>query len=274
MALRAAPQPVQPPPPADYPRSAPRSPAPALTQTPPFHLAPPRLSGSQLGHLSTAPPQMPLFDWASFPASQRSSRHLLAVADGSGVAPASCGLWRALIGWCGSAPPRLGRGRCRAGRGSAPPSPWAPATTSTTICSKVRVSRAAAVATRRSRPEPAGRAGPGRPPRPWCAGRPCGPPAWSGAGERRESRQGLPAPPRAGPRGLCASSWAAASPGGDRSRGGQRAGRGPGLRPAVPVVVWRSPGVESELQNRQLRWRLFGRCPLSVGTGSLGPERC
>ncbi|KAL2295077.1 hypothetical protein Nmel_018226, partial [Mimus melanotis] len=57
---------------------------------------------------------------------------------GSGAPPASCGLWRALTGPCGSAPPRLGRGRCRAGRGSAPPSPWAPATTSTTISSKVR----------------------------------------------------------------------------------------------------------------------------------------
>lgn len=124
-ALRAPAAPPRPPhkPPPLSPRPAP-GPSPAL-----------RFPARALKHRPSPPASLRL---GSAAASQRNHRRLLAVVYGSGAPPASCGLWRALIGPCGSAPPRLGRGRCRAGRGLAPPSPWAPVTTSTTICSKVR----------------------------------------------------------------------------------------------------------------------------------------
>lgn len=243
---------------AARPRRGPApSPRPSTKPRPSRPQAPPqggprhrlRLAGSRLRHPSTAPPQLTSFDWAAPTASQRRARRLLGVVDGSGAPPASCGLWRPLIGGGGSGPlpSRLGRGRCLAARGSAPPSPWAPATTSTTTSSKVpppaagraaphRGGRAPLRAPRRrwARPGPARQAaGPGGGRRGLCcAGRPCGQrPAAPGRGwaRRRAAKGGAPrgpSPPGRG--GGCA-------PAAGRSRFPRwpRWERGPGRRGEV-----------------------------------------
>lgn len=110
------------------------SPAPAQS---PAHCPAPPLPSSQGPGTRTPAPQLPPLHWTASPATQKRARRLLDSADGTGSTPASCGLWRTLIGGGGSGPPRLGRARCLAARGSAPPSPWAPATTSTITSSKV-----------------------------------------------------------------------------------------------------------------------------------------
>lgn len=226
-ALRA---PAEAPPPAP---ARPPKPRPSRPQAPPQggprHRL--RLAGSRLRHPSTAPPQLTSFDWAAPTASQRRARRLLGVVDGSGAPPASCGLWRPLIGGGGSGPlpSRLGRGRCLAARGSAPPSPWAPATTSTTTSSKVPPPAAGRAAPRRTAAAAPlcglrGGAGPG-PARP---GRPRGPGAAAAAFVARGGLAGSARPPPA-----------AAGPGAGLRKGEPPAGL---PRPAAAGVARRQPG--------------------------------
>lgn len=225
---------------AARPRRGPApSPRPSTKPRPSRPQAPPqggprhrlRLAGSRLRHPSTAPPQLTSFDWAAPTASQRRARRLLGVVDGSGAPPASCGLWRPLIGGGGSGPlpSRLGRGRCLAARGSAPPSPWAPATTSTTTSSKVPPPAAGRAAPRRTAAAAPlcglrGGAGPG-PARP---GRPRGPGAAAAAFVARGGLAGSARPPPA-----------AAGPGAGLRKGEPPAGL---PRPAAAGVARRQPG--------------------------------